>query len=282
MQGYPNGMTRLGIIKGAWQDSGSLTIAGLDSFFEFDQGGYTGLISYITTTGDMWANQIRYSKPAGNIYCKIEEGNSFNGQSKPCDNSKPNPKDIDPPISESMIKSLKDSAESGTVISGNVTITSIQTFNGNHKIIGNLIVDTNSTLIVGGNLWVTGTIEVRSGAKIKIDPSLGSIGVAIISDDLFTMTSSSLEGTGSIGGYIVAISTKISKALTLSNAVLDVAYAPYGTADLFNKTKVKSVYAHKLLLNSEATITYDSGLINTSFISGQSGSWQVGSWKEGD
>jgi uncharacterized delta-60 repeat protein len=163
------------------------------------------------------------------------------------------------------------------------TINGNYKFPGNLKINGNLIVDTNSTLTLGGNLWVTGTIEVRSGGKIKLDSSLGSNSAVIISDGLFTLTGSSLAGTGSVGSYLIAISTvKSSKALSLSNAILDVVYAPYGSADLLNKTQVKSIYAWKLIMNYEATVTYDSGLTNVNFTSGPGGSWKVKSWKEGD
>ena len=66
-----------------------------------------------------------------------------------------------------------------------------------------------------------------------------------------------------------------------SNADLEAAlYAVNGGLSINSNGEVVSLVVQKLILNSNAEIDYDLGLINYSYSTGGAGSYDIISWKE--
>ena len=186
------------------------------------------------------------------------------------------------------------------------TITSARTW-GPKEIPFNLIVQNNAAVLtVTGPLWVVGNIQLKSGPTIKMDPGLGSQNVAIIADDPNNRTgsgvinigqSSQFQGSGAQGSFVFMISWNTNAeaggaangvcaagsfdalCMSQSSSAL-VAYASHGQMTFSQSASVKSATAYKIVLTQSANIVYDSGLPNTLFESGPSGSYSITGWNE--
>ncbi|MGH9857824.1 MAG: hypothetical protein ACRD4B_08275, partial [Acidobacteriota bacterium] len=69
--------------------------------------------------------------------------------------------------------------------------------------------------------------------------------------------------------------------MTISNNSAGVIYyAPRGKLHFSNNATAKEATAYGIELDNQATITYESGLQNTTFSSGPAGGWDITSWQE--
>ena len=157
---------------------------------------------------------------------------------------------------------------------------------GPKKIQGNLTLNSNSTLTITGPIWITGNFTMNSNAKLYIDNSFGSSGTIVIADGLITINSNSFIYSTSANpkGYILLASTNTSdSAISLnSNAANSICYALEGGITFNSNAHAKEVVGRRFILNSNATLDYDAGLVDASFSTGPGGGWTIkkGTWTE--
>ena len=65
-----------------------------------------------------------------------------------------------------------------------------------------------------------------------------------------------------------------------SNILTSILYASAGAIKLNSNVHVKEVTGYMLRLESNATVTYETGLANVNFTSGPGGAFQIKSWQE--
>jgi len=189
------------------------------------------------------------------------------------------------PVSEAQIDEWESDAVGGGTVSS-------QTFSdgtrnlGPKKIVGDLTMSNDAELVVTGTLWVTGEIKLSNNAKIRLHESYGSSsGVVMAGIDESSLAgyieisnSAQILGSGSAGSYLMLLSQKEmgSNAIKTSNSSATmILYAGEGEIELSNTAALKEVTAAKLKISNTATVTYETGLQNASFISGPGGSWAV-------
>ncbi|OGI62051.1 hypothetical protein A2643_00570 [Candidatus Nomurabacteria bacterium RIFCSPHIGHO2_01_FULL_39_220] len=230
--------------------------------------------------GNAWAHTVNNSNIAGSLYCQTGSGNN-----KSCNTSQGDPAMIDFPISDEQIRSWKDEALTGGTQTGNVNLSGGDTMSiGPRKVVGNLNLSNNgTTLTVLGTLWVIGNISLSNESQIRLSSFYGGGSGVIIADGTISMSNdSSLAGSGTTGSYLMAVTTSTSaSAINLSNnATTTILVAPYGKISFSNHASVKEVIARAVDISNDATLTYESGLINVNFTSGPSGGYNISSWKE--
>ena len=240
--------------------------------------------------GNAHAHTINDSDIADTAFCQVGTGNN-----KTCTFAS-DPDVIPLPISDSQITTWKNQAEAGgtlttTTIGGGQSLTL-----GPKKIDGDLIIETNGTLEITGVIWVTGDITVNSNTLVYLHSSFGTESGHIVSDGKIVIDSN-VTVCGSAGGsigscnpsndsYVMFLSTNssvdpISPAIDMSsNTTLAILYAHNGMAVVNANTNVFEVTAYQLKINSNAEVTYVSGLADVNFSSGPGGTFTINSWAE--
>lgn len=204
------------------------------------------------------------------------------------------------PISDGKIEEWKQAAAAGGTISSpcpyqindEVTIGPVK-INCDLEIRGN-----NYTITLAGNVWVNGNITVVNSPTIRVDPSFGSRGVAIIADKPTAPTTSGIislqnsaifEGSGTPGSHVMFISQNRSAesggtavAINVQNTISGdlLVYAAHGEVKLQNNISLKEVAAYKIRLQNYSNVIYETGITNLLFESGPSGGYEVISWRE--
>lgn len=262
----------------------------LDIYFDIYVGGSTGVIDGVIIgsdgIGDAFAHEVKNSSVAGTIYCQI--GSSNGG--KECDTSRTDPVQQPWPVSEGNIVEWKAEASSGGATSS-ISISSDSQTIGPIQINGDLDVSSGATLNLNGSVYVTGNINVSSNGTVKVNPSLNSKGVVLVTDGVVNSNGGGkFEGSGATGSYILLVTTSNcpdgigcsgNSAVNVSGgAGAVIINAQSGTVEFGGGAQAKQVTAEKIVLNGNATIVYDSGLVNPTFTTGPSGAWNVSSWKE--
>jgi len=277
--GYVNGSSKIGKYGSSWSNNNP---SSADSFFNIYIGGINGLISGITvgenSVGIAHANTVTNSNIAGDLYCQTGTGNN-----KPCDTGRTDPVQVSLPISEQNIIDWKSEAEVGGIHDGNYIIDGVSLFLGPKKINGNLTIQNGARVTIMGTIWVTGDIIINNNAEIKLHSSFGSSDVAIISDGIVDVgNGATFSDSGTEGSYIMILSTSSSSsAITLgNNAGAIVLYASNGTVNVSNNAGARAINGNYIHLSNNAIIEYESGLVNSNFVGGPSGSWDVSGWKE--
>lgn len=288
---YASGAAKIGNYTSTWSNT---TPNGLDGYFRLAIGGGTSLIGGNTYTtgvnvGDIaWAHTVQGATVTGTLYCQI--GTYTN---KPCNTSRPDPTPIPMPMSDNNIQALKDEAAAGGVINGNYDVNWAGATLGPKKIQGNLTVSGGGTLTMTGNLWITGSVTITGGGRVRLDASYGATDGALVTDGVVTISGGAqFSGSGTSGSYPFLITTSScptapgcngNRAITLTGGAGTVALvAQDGTVEINGGTSLKAVTARQISMTGGASLTYDSGLINTNFSSGPGGGWilQPGTWRE--
>ncbi|MDQ3245201.1 MAG: hypothetical protein M3P22_02580 [bacterium] len=276
--GYANGTGKIGTYSGTWNNTSP---SGLDGFFKLYLGGFTGLISGITVgsggVGNTYAHTVNNSTIAGTNYCQTGSGNN-----KSCNTSLADPTQVALPISDQNIIDWKAEATAGGVYSGNYVVSGSQSY-GPKEITGNLSFENGAILTVTGTLWVHGTIDVSNNATVRLSSSYGaSEGVIVADGNVIIGNNANFYGSGTTGSYPMVLTTSnSSSAINLSNnAGAVILYAGNGTINVDNNAGATALTAYRITLGNNAIINYDSGLVNSNFVSGPSGGWNVTSWKE--
>ncbi len=277
--GYTSGSSKIGQYGGTWNNNSPST---LDGFFNLYIGGITGLISGITigtgSVGDAYSHTVNNSTVRGTNYCQVGAGNN-----KACDTTLADPVEMAMPISNQNIQDWKDAATAGGVFSGSKTLSGSNASLGPLEITGNMSVTNNSILTVNGTIWFHGNLYVSNNGTVKLASGYASSeGVIVVDGTVNLGNNAAFQGSGTSGSYVMVLSTSNStSAITVgNNAGAVILYAANGTINVSNNAGAKSVTGYMISLNNNAVITYDSGLANSNFSSGPSGSYNVSSWRE--
>ena len=251
------------------------TNAGGDLNFRTWIGGVNTKIDGLTigtsTAGTAHANLFVNTTVRGlvcpNQYCFIE-----------------NPPREELPISDGVILDWKAAAAAGGTTAGDVIISGTQTI-GPRKITGKLTVSNGATLIVGGTIWVVGDIVFDNLSIIKLAPEYDSFSGVILSDSKIDVKNNSVfSGSGEVGSHMMVLAAKDSideEIINVDNNSEGVIYyAGKGRIKFSNNGVAKEATSYGLILDNNATITYESGLANVNFSSGPAGGWDIIEWKE--
>lgn len=277
--GYANGIVKVGKTS-SWVNTSPST---LDSFFRVYMGtGTFGSISGATIgsggVGNAYAHTVTNSTIAGTNYCQTGTGNN-----KACDASLADPTQIAMPITDQNILDWKAIAAAGGTTTGSINLSSGSHSYGPRKIVGNMDLNNSADVTLNGVLWITGNFSMSNTSKLRLSSTYGSSEGLVIVDGTITISNSSeTYGSGTSGSYIMLLSTSTStNAISLSNdGNVGVLYAHNGTVQINNNTDLVAVTGKNLSMNNNSTITFDSGLVNSNFVTGPSGGWSVSSWKE--
>ena len=243
--------------------------------------------------GNGHANTISDTTAEGVLYCETGSGNNPACIPDPDGD----PEKIPLPITDSQISAWKSWAAAGGE-SGPVTISSsgVQSL-GPIKINGDLTIESNATLIVTGTIWVTGNIEINSNSLVSLDSNYGADSSGVVLADGKIHIESNITICGSNGGvlgscnpengsYIMLLTTDPSTSdadpamVADSNILTSVLYANNGAIKLNSNVHVKEVTGYSIILESNATVTFESGLASVVFSSGPGASFNINSWEE--
>ncbi|MBI3952584.1 MAG: hypothetical protein HY336_01345 [Candidatus Doudnabacteria bacterium] len=240
-----------------------------------------------TVGGNVVATTMSQCTIGGNAIFDLKVTCTIGGnQTVPNPDEFVDPEKIAMPISDEQIDAWEEEAEAGGVISSQ-NLSDGTTSLGPKKIDGDLILSNDATLIVTGTLWVTGKIEVKNRAIMRLSESFGTSSGVVISGVDGSTTAGYIEidnttqllGSGTAGSYIMLLSQKEgtgSNAINMKNGTSSaVLYAGEGMIEVNNSGTLKEVTAYKLRITNTATITYESGLANAQFSSGPSGGWEI-------
>ncbi len=311
---YVNGIAKYGkwstnSAQNSWL---SIIPTNADMYFDIYLGGSANSISgggqwnrlLVGTggSGTAWANQINSVSVEGTIYCQTGTYlYNLSNATRSCDTSRGDPPLLDYPISDTDIDGWKAIAVAGGTQNGNYSLGGGQNVTlGPKKIVGNLIVSGGSTLSLSGIVWVTGYIDLSGGSKIKLASSYGESDGMIIADGRIVTTGGAyMQGSGTSGSYIVAMTT--SQCPTSGNCsgpegtdavAIEggsgsvVVFAPYGTMALAGGAVVNSAVAKRVIIDGGSHVNYDTGLSFIDFINssggggGGNGNWNIDSWSE--
>lgn len=266
--------------------------------------GPSGNINNIYSTSSAYAHNLYNSIIDKDAYYVNFSRNNVGGNLYP---GSPDQPKIPLPISDFQIQEWENEATSTVItspcpyiINSNTTITF-----GFVKINCDLEISNNAQVTLTGHIWVTGDIEIKNSAIVKLDPSLGKKSVAIIADNPVNRTTSSkisienntiFMNSGTKGSYILAVSQNNSaelggneKAIEVKNSVSGghgplvgslIVYAGRGEVALRNNASLREITAYKIRISNTANVTYESGLANMLFKSGPGGGYSIESWKE--
>ena len=194
------------------------------------------------------------------------------------------PSPIPLPISDEEIQQWKDDALAGGVLQGGYELDGSDAATlGPKKIVGNLEVDGSAVLTLSGTLWVTGNVNVKNSARVKLASSYGEMSGVIVADGIVILENNSIsEGSGNPNSYLIYLSTNSSNsALTIkNNAIADILYTSQGWIVVENNAQLVEVTGYGLHLKNNAVIQYEAGLQDARFTSGPGASFELSSWKE--
>ncbi|MDO8435791.1 MAG: hypothetical protein Q7S82_00170, partial [bacterium] len=188
------------------------------------------------------------------------------------------------PISQAQITEWENEAATGGTYVGDYILNGGTTYLGPKKIQGNLTVQNNAKLFLTGKVWVTGSVNITNNAIVQLDKNTyHSLSGIIISDGLITLANNSVSsGSGDAGSYLMYLSiSALNPAIIIqNNAIVDILYTSNGWIEVSNNAQLREITGYGIYLKNNSRITYEIGLIDTSFLSGSGGGWKVTSWKE--
>ena len=192
------------------------------------------------------------------------------------------------PVTEEQITKWKNDALDGGVFENNYTVLGGASDSlGPRKIVGNLTLQNNSTLVINGTLWVTGNITINNGAILRLNSNYGSTSGIIVADGrIIVNNGAQVQGSGAEGSYVMFLSTNTSidpafpAVDVYNNAQGAIFYASRGMIRLHNNMFIREATGYKLYLDNNAIIEYEVGLEDAAFSSGPGGSWEITAWKE--
>lgn len=251
-----------------WASGTSTSITSVD----IGTDAHADIINDCDIDGDAYYNTISNSEIEGTSYTPY-----------------PNPEPAEYPISNELLDEWKLEANDGDPITGDLVLDGGETiYLGPKKIIGNLVLENNSTLVLTGGIYVTGNITVESGGSIRLYPSYSGRSGFLIADGIIYMQNNGIISGAGENSYIMLVSLAIGggnfdSAIELkNNADGAVFFAPNGLIYLHNRVSVTELVGYAVHLSPNAILEYDFGLMNTNFSSGPGGGWAIskGTWQE--
>lgn len=248
-----------------------------------------GTVTGSTIAGNVTAENITGSTIAGNVTCETQSGNTISGSIN-CPTPVTPPADPPPlpfPISDGNVNQWKADANDGSPIIGDYVVSSDRSL-GPEEITGNLSFASNNLILtITGTVYVHGTISITNGSKIKCAAAYGGNSCVVMSDGSIDLTNNGLfEGSGTTGSYVMLLTTSTclgvaqagcapqnSAIYIANNATGAIFYSTLGQIYLKNGVALTEATGYKLKLEENANVQYQSGLINTNFVSGPGGAW---------
>lgn len=188
------------------------------------------------------------------------------------------------PLSEEDIQGFKNTAEAGGVIYGSYELDGTDSATlGSRKIVGDLVVEDKAILTLTGTLWVTGNVDIKNEGQVHLDASFGYSSGVIVADGIIVLQNNSIsQGSGTQGSYLMYLSTNTGNPAVQAknNTVADILYASLGWVLVENNNELHEVIGEGVHLKNNAVITYESGIVSSTFSSGPGADWEVSSWKE--
>lgn len=249
----------------------------------------------ITITKDAYASFIQYCTVSGNSYSPTPPSNCTVSGSQ---NIAPAPTPL--PLPSVDLDYWRNAAQTGGIIQGDYVQNSGTSSLGPKVITGNLTLNSNSKMIVTGALWVYGTFTMNSNTQLILDEAFGQNGTVILLDHptdkanqgRLVLNSNAAVKKTSQGGYILFVSTNEqdncnTKAAEFnSNAEAPAIIANSGCIQMNSNADLVALSAKRLVLNSNAAITYETAISSALYLPGpgvggsEGFGWQVDSWKE--
>lgn len=157
------------------------------------------------------------------------------------------------------------------------------------KIAGNMTLGNSGELTITGTIWVTGNLQINSNCDLALASSYGEYSGVILVDGTVTLNNScNIAGSGDERSVLLLISTAndlVSPVMHL-NANTDgpIFYAPNGLLQLGNSYSTKALFAKKIIMGTNAVVTYDENLNDLLFpdptTSTTNSAWSIEGWKE--
>ncbi|MFC1663388.1 hypothetical protein ACFL04_04495 [Patescibacteria group bacterium] len=301
-QGFGNGQAKY---SPDWNDASPVwTVIVGDMNFRVFTGSSTTFIDGITINENAHAYEISNATIGGNAEYMIIDGvTTVSGSICPnvnCIADTPAPAIQNLPLSPGNISDFIDEAAAGTPTAGDVIIDGTNTSIGPTVIDGNLVVKNSAELRIDGTVHVLGNITVENNGVIYLNGSYGELSGTVMTDGkIVTQNNGTYCGSGwdtdtdtcddSNGSYIMLLTTYkglqdiTDPAIDVKNNTESVIfYASEGMILLSQNAGLYEAVGYKLHLNEGTSVTYQTGLADTKFISGPGASWQVqqGSWRE--
>ncbi|OGD68451.1 hypothetical protein A2996_01525 [Candidatus Campbellbacteria bacterium RIFCSPLOWO2_01_FULL_34_15] len=257
---------------------------------------FTYSLSGGTVDGNIIANSISNCTINGDADYNIKTNCNVGGSSHSPTTPPVDPPYLPTPISEANIEAWKNEAISfGTITAGDLTADDGDTI-GPGVIGGDLIIESNTTVSLGGTLYVLGNIIINGDANIELGAGYGANGSGLIlSDgwiDLYNNVDLNYPRSGS--GHLMLMSlarcdkyygfttcnSDVSAINVSNNVHADILVAPYGIIEMTNNVSITALVGDQLNLKNNIILNYEQGLTNMNFSSGPSGSWGIESWRE--
>lgn len=212
----------------------------------------------------------------------------------------PNLPNLPMPISDAQLDLWEAEAAAGGQYGGPCpyVLTSGITILDRQKIPCDMDIKNTAVVILKGTLWVAGNMTIQNSAVIQLDPLVygGTSGLIIVDDPsnrsakgiLDVRNSAVINGSGVAGSYVMLVSRNNSAELGGSIDAIEIQntssapiyYVPHGSVEIHNSAALKEITAYKLEIRNSATVTYESGLANVQFSSGQTGGYSVETWQQ--
>ncbi len=256
----------------SWSDVGG------DLMFRAWLGGVANRIENVTIGSNLigsgranqFVNTVIRNSPCPNPYCIVS-----------------NPSQEPLPLSDGVISDWKNVALAGGEINGDYLLTNGAVGSlGPKKINGNLVLDNNAILTMTGTIWVTGTVTVSNGSTLRLDPGYGQNSGMLVSDNTMLISNNATFVGAGTNSFIMIVTTRDDKngvSITVdNNSVGVIYYAAKSRIQFANNATAKEATAWGINLSNNSSITYDSGLANSTFTGGPGGGWSVtrGTWRE--
>lgn len=268
---------------------------GGDLDFKTWMEGDIHLIEDARVDNDAYANTIKNSSIGRDAYFQTLINTTVSRVQYP-NSPDPSPKDL--PISYAQIQEWETAAEAGGIInpSDGTYEPNDDSSLGPIKINGNLRFEGNTIVTITGPVWVNGDIYFENAATVKLDNNLIN-GFPIIADKTsdqnnygrITFGNNAITQDSQSGGYLLIISTnksldEIDPAIFVDNNVnkdnpQSILFGLQGVIKIQNNAKFKEITGYGLVLEENAQVFYDQGLINANFSSGPGGGWIIKEWK---
>lgn len=246
--------------------------------------------------GNAWAVNCEDSQMDQYLYYTVEKGSGCTaGDEKNYTEEYVEKEDL--PIDLEQILSWKNQALAGGTPLEGYTLDGSDVL-GPVKVQGDMVLVSNSILTIEGTIWVTGDLILDSNTVLQLSSGYSTFSGVIVVDGQINLAAGtticgaegykgSSECNNSIGSYLLLLSTKSSSdfndppaILATSNTSTAILYTTNGFIRLSANSDIKEATGYGIYMDSNADVTYETGLANALFSSGPGGGWQVESWEE--
>lgn len=201
------------------------------------------------------------------------------------------------PITQEQINEWNSDALLGGEIAGYALGGNDEDSLGPKKITGDMSLTSNAKLTITGTLWVTGNVTLDSNVVLQLDSGYGPFSGVIVVDGKISIDSNVIfcgseglkkdgECNPSAGSYLMILSTNSSvdpadpAIYSTSNTETAILYASNGFITLSSNAGIREATGYGVSMDSNAEVSYETGLADARFSSGPGGSWNVSSWEE--